>query len=76
MRILHDLSEMGFALAMAIGLFGAVFVVPFAILWFTARSVRDGWRWSTKRAGGALRRRAHASGEGHALGGIVRSRRT
>jgi hypothetical protein len=76
MSILHDLSEMGLALAMAIGLFGALFVVPFAILWFTARRLGDAWRWSIERAGGALRPGGPASREGRTPGSIVRSHKT
>jgi hypothetical protein len=50
---LYDVWAMGIALTIAITLFAALFVIPFAVVWFIARGIGNGWRWlatSTSRA--------------------------
>ena len=52
---LHDLWAMGFATAMAIALFAALFVIPFVVIWFVARGIGDTWRFLANHTSGALR---------------------
>ena len=44
---LQDVWAMGFALAVAIGLFVMLFVIPFVLVWFAVRGVGSAWRWLT-----------------------------
>ena len=76
MTIFYDVLAMGVALAVAIGLFATLFVVPFVVVWFAVRGVGGAWRWSTGHVRGALRAPAPVSRQRHAFGALVRSRRT
>jgi hypothetical protein len=70
---LYDLWAMGFAVAVAIGIFALLFAIPLTMLWAAMQGVGYAWRF-TKHTGGALR--AHGHAPRHTTGGIVRSGRT